>query len=223
MVDASDGNTSHNSVSNTASDLVNMTHASPEALAAYYDKWATSYEKDLLAMGYQAPARAAQIMTTQGLHAKSPILDAGCGTGLTGLELSNQGFSHITGIDISPESLKQAKTKACYQTLKIQNMNRQLDFAANSFAAAQCIGALTYVDNVEGLMREFSRLVITDGIIVFSHRVDLYDGDFSATLQALSDDGTWSLVDHSSPQPYIPDHADFGDEKTIHYDIYRVH
>ncbi|OSQ42236.1 class I SAM-dependent methyltransferase [Thalassospira sp. MCCC 1A01428] len=223
MVDASDGNTSHNSVSDTASDLVNMTHASPDALAAYYDKWATSYEKDLLAMGYRAPAEAAKLIRQHGIATNNPILDAGCGTGLTGLELSNQGYSHITGIDISPESLKQAKTKGCYQTLKIQNMNQQLDFANDSFAAAQCIGALTYVDNIEGLMREFSRLVQAGGIIVFSHRVDLYDGKFANTLQALDDDGTWSLIDHSPPRPYIPDHADFGDEKTIHYDIYRVH
>ena len=222
MVDASNGATSQKDISDTASDLASMTDASPEELAAYYDKWATSYEKDLLDMGYEAPTRAATFMAQQNIPKDSPILDAGCGTGLTGLELAKQGYRHITGIDISPESLKQAKAKDCYTLLKIQNMNQQLDFDDNSFAAAQCIGALTYVRHIEGLMRELVRLVKPGGIITFTHRTDLYDTAFADLMQKLTSETLWEQVHHSPPSPYIPRHSDFGDSKLIYYDVYRV-
>ena len=222
MVDASNGATSQTDISDTASNLASMSNASPEELAAYYDQWATSYEKDLLEMGYEAPAKAAAFMTRHDISKDSPILDAGCGTGLTGLELAKQGYKRLTGVDISPESLKLAKAKDCYEKVKIQNMNQQLDFDDNSFAAAQCIGALTYVKHVEGLMRELVRLVKPGGILTFTHRTDLYDAAFADMVKTLTAEKLWEQVHHSPPSPYIPRHSDFGDTKLIHYDIYQV-
>ena len=109
MTGASDGNSSSAGYSDSASDLTRMTDAGPDALAAYYDNWAGSYDADLPRMGYEAPKRAASIMVEQGVPFDAPILDAGCGTGLTGLELSKAGYRDITGIDLSLESLQAAE------------------------------------------------------------------------------------------------------------------
>jgi predicted TPR repeat methyltransferase len=223
MANTNSGNAADGAVRGTVADLGNMTHASTAELQAYYDKWATSYEKDLLGMGYDAPVHAADIMVDHDIAPHGAILDAGCGTGLTGLELARKGYGHVTGVDISPESLKLAEDKDAYEHLQIQDMNKKLAFETDRFHAAQCIGALTYVDNMDGLMREFCRVVQPGGIVAFTHRIDLYDDAFERVLNGIAKDGLWSVITHSDPQPYIPDHNDFGDEKLIHYDIYRVH
>jgi len=199
-----------------------MTDATLEQLENYYDHWSSSYEEDLLGMGYDAPQRAAEALHKQGLDIRQPVLDAGCGTGLTGLHLSKLGFSDITGIDYSGASLDKARQKGCYSDLQRMDMNDPLAFPDNHFAAAQCIGTLTYVKNMTGLMREFQRVVRPGGIVSLTHRLDLYDETFKSVLKGLVDDGLWTHIHHSDPQPYIPGHKDFGDTKTIIYDMFRV-
>ena len=76
MTGASDGNSRGTDISDSASDLTRMTDAGPDALAAYYDKWAESYDADLPKMGYDAPKRAAAIMVEHGVPFEAPVLDA---------------------------------------------------------------------------------------------------------------------------------------------------
>ncbi|WP_430475656.1 class I SAM-dependent DNA methyltransferase [Thalassospira lucentensis] len=222
MVESRDGDASHNDISESASDLTRMTDADPQSLAAYYDKWAGSYDADLPKMGYDAPMRAAAIMQDQGVAPDAPILDAGCGTGLTGLELSKAGYSDITGIDISLESLQAAEAKGVYRHLKKRDMNKPLAFGDNGFGALQCIGTLTYVREVKKLFAEFCRVVKRGGIISFTQRADLYDGAFAKAIQATIRAGLWEQISHSDPMPYLPNHQDFGDQKPIFYDVFRV-
>lgn len=208
--------------SEEAARLGAMTHAGLDELQQYYDRWSSSYENDLLSMGYDAPERAAAALREQGIDPGVPILDAGCGTGLTGKALQAQGFERVTGLDISGESLAKAKAKGCYERLVQCNLNEPLALDDDAFGAAQCIGTLTYVDNIEGLMRELCRVVRPTGVVQFTHRQDLYDDAFSAALARLVGEGVWSLLSHSTPQPYIPQHADFDSAKDIYYDMYRV-
>lgn len=206
----------------TMATLADMMNASPDELARYYDQWSGSYDHDLANIGYIAPAVAAETLGKQVEDRTKPILDAGCGTGLTGLQLHKCGFDCITGLDISTASLEKARQKGCYRELKQQNLNEPLDFADDRFAAAQCVGTLTYVRNVGGLMREFCRVVRPGGVVLFTHRTDLYDARFKSVIDEISAVGLWTPILHSEPSAYLPGHADFGDEKTIVYDMYRV-
>ena len=222
MVDASTGDAHRHDVSNSASDLSSMTGATPEALAAYYDNWAGSYDADLPKMGYDAPVRAAKIMRDHDLALDAPILDAGCGTGLTGQELARAGYRDLTGIDLSLESLQAAEAKGVYRHLKKRDMNKPLAFGDNGFAAVQCIGTLTYVREKRKLMAEFCRVVKRGGIVSFTHRADLYDETFVKVLTATTRAGLWEQISHSDPMPYLPNHKDFGDKTHVFYDVYRV-
>jgi predicted TPR repeat methyltransferase len=70
-----------------------------------YDDWAASYDKTLERWDYRAPAQAAELLRA-AIPAGSVLLDAGCGTGLTGLALRAAGFvGPIDGVDLSPASL----------------------------------------------------------------------------------------------------------------------
>lgn len=207
----------------SATALDGMTGADTGTLERFYDGWAKSYDSDLRAMGYAAPGRAAAIMRDFGIGRSQPVLDAGCGTGLTGVELRRCGFTAITGVDVSAASLEEARAKGCYATLKRQDLNETLAVPDAAFAAAQCIGTLTYVSNVEGLMREFCRVVRSGGIVTFTHRVDLRDDNFVAVLDRLVAEGRWSSVARSAPQTYLPGHEDFSrSEKAIIYDTFRI-
>tara|TARA_R110000782_G_scaffold87620_1_gene169601 strand:+ start:336 stop:1007 length:672 start_codon:yes stop_codon:yes gene_type:complete len=222
MVDASDGDANRHDISDSASELTRMTDADPQRLAAYYDKWAESYDADLPKMGYDAPVHAAAIMVAQDIAFDAPILDAGCGTGLTGQELARAGYTDLTGIDLSLESLQAAEAKGVYRHLKKRDMNKPLAFGDNGFAAVQCIGTLTYVREKRKLMAEFCRVVKRGGIVSFTHRADLYDAAFIKVLTATTRAGLWEQVSHSDPMPYLPNHKDFGDKKHVFYDVYRV-
>ncbi|WP_033069894.1 class I SAM-dependent DNA methyltransferase [Thalassospira australica] len=222
MTGASNGNSSKADISATATDLTSMTNADANTLADYYDKWAQSYDADLPKMGYDAPKRAAEIMREQGVAFDAPILDAGCGTGLTGLELAKAGYTDITGIDLSLESLQTAEDKEVYRHLKKRDMNKTLAFGDNGFAAVQCIGTLTYVRETRQLFSEFCRVVKPGGIVCFTQRTDLYDDAFIKAIQATTRAKKWDLISHSDPMPYLPNHEDFGDRKHIFYDVFRV-
>jgi len=222
VTDTSAISTTTSTSSKDSSALDGMTNANLQQLEKYYDSWSSSYEEDLLGMGYDAPQRAAEALTKHDIDPAHPVLDAGCGTGLTGLHLKKLGFSEITGVDYSTASLDKARQKGCYSDLKRMDMNHPLTFTDNHFAAAQCIGTLTYLSNMDGLMREFQRVVRAGGIVSITHRLDLYDDAFKSVLQGIVDDGLWSHIHHSDPQPYIPGHDDFGDDKAIIYDMFRV-
>jgi len=219
---ASNGKTKSVAYSDNATDLTSMTNADAQTLAAYYDKWAESYDADLPKMGYDAPKRAAAIMVEHGVPFDAPVLDAGCGTGLTGLELSKAGYSDITGIDLSLESLQAAEAKGVYRHLKKRDMNQTLAFGDNGFAAVQCIGTLTYVREIKQLFSEFCRVVKRGGIVCFTQRTDLYDDAFIKAIQATIKAKKWEMISHSDPMPYLPNHEDFADKKHIFYDLYRV-
>lgn len=202
--------------------LTNIQNASPEDLQSYYDNWSDGYDADLAAMGYQAPDVAAHMLREHQLAPTAPILDAGCGTGLTGQALKKEGFENLTGLDLSKVSLERAEAKRCYRELRQCDINQPLPLASRQFAAAQCIGTLTYVRDVSTFMRELCRVVRPGGLILFTQRKDLYGDAFEAALDTVTAQGLWSLVHHSEPQPYLPNYEAFDSAQDIYYDLYRT-
>lgn len=203
-------------------DFDGILHADAAELESYYDQWSASYDLDMPGMGYEAPARIAETVQAYGIGRDEPILDAGCGTGLSGQALADVGFRRITGTDISGASLALAQSKGCYEALTRQNLNQPLAFADNRFAASQCVAALAYIDPVEDLLRELCRVTRAGGSVSFTRRDDLYTTVFDDTLARLTDDGLWTPVSHSDPHAYIPGHPQFAEERSIYYSLYAV-
>ncbi len=80
-----------------------------------YADWADTYTSDVTKWGYATPARIALALRQSGANVEKPVLDFGCGTGLSGLALKSVGFDVIDGTDISPEMLKQAESCGAYR------------------------------------------------------------------------------------------------------------
>ncbi|MBT8474194.1 MAG: methyltransferase domain-containing protein [Rhodobacteraceae bacterium] len=103
-----------------------MAETTPEGLWAprsvddtlkVYADWADRYEDDVREMGYVTPARIAMALRQSGANTAKPVLDFGCGTGLSGLALKAVGFAAVDGTDVSPEMLARAEEKGVYQHL----------------------------------------------------------------------------------------------------------
>lgn len=194
-----------------------------DAVAQVYDDFAADYEQTTNEWGYEAPTVAAQLLQTYRVAADEPLLDAGCGTGLTGVTWKQAGYTSITGIDISADSLtKAAKTDAYTATLS-HNLNDPLPFDNDTFAAVLCIGVLTYVPNLSQVLAEFARVCRNNGLVVFTQRDDLYRDRNCATLFAkLESAGMWKRLYQSEPRPYLPHHPDYGDKIHTYYFVYRI-
>jgi len=86
-----------------------------------YTEWADSYDSDLAMRGYFTPVRIAKALGSYKDNISGPILDFGCGTGISGLALAEEGFAQIHGTDITPEMLKKAEAKSIYEKLWLSN------------------------------------------------------------------------------------------------------
>ncbi len=127
-----------------------------EANRAYYDDWADHYDQDLTELSYPAPIQAASMLAKLVDWRDQPVLDAGCGTGLSGQALAQQGFKIMDGIDYSRGMLDQAAGKKLYRHLEQADLSQPLTLAHAPYAAIVTVGTLTYdflgVELVEHLL-----------------------------------------------------------------------
>ncbi|WP_027258800.1 MULTISPECIES: class I SAM-dependent DNA methyltransferase [Leisingera] len=89
----------------------------PEATLEHYNQWAASYDAEIAENGYATPGRIAEALAKFQPDMSVPVLDFGCGTGLSGLALRMQGFENIDGMEPSDEMITQARSKGAYRTL----------------------------------------------------------------------------------------------------------
>lgn len=190
-----------------------------EEVRRSYDDWAAGYDDDLAGWDYRAPAEAAA-MLRETVPLSAEILDAGCGTGLSGRALREAGFTGpIDGIDLSPASLDVARGRQIYRELSPADLQRlPLDLPGDRYDALLCIGVLTYVPDSAGVLGEFARLVRPGGAIVITQREDIFaERDFGGCIDALRDAGVFTDVTLTDPRPYLPGNPDFGTETQVIY------
>ncbi|KAG9195165.1 hypothetical protein G6011_00285 [Alternaria panax] len=140
-----------------------------------YDEWAKTYDSDMTLHDFTAPRLVAQAVARglklNHISPESPlnglrIADAGCGTGLVGIELSKLGATNILGLDISEGMLAVAKNTAVYDDLKTTDLTKRLEFADGRFDAVTCCGTFTHGHLGPEPLEEFVRIVKDGGVVV---------------------------------------------------------
>ena len=65
-----------------------------DELLKYYQRWTkeNKYDQDMVDLDYVAPKEAVLLLKKYKLNNKCKILDAGCGTGLVGVELKKNAI-----------------------------------------------------------------------------------------------------------------------------------
>lgn len=198
-------------------DLADISRKSAD-VAQYYDDWVEDYETQITGWGYSAPETATGRLAER-LPAPATILDVGCGTGLTGAALRTAGYEPVDGVDVSDKSLEIAAATGHYRSTAhadFQALPTAID--TDAYDGILCVGVLTYLPDVEAVLREFARIVRSDGWMVMTEREDLFaDLGVQATLDALVAEGVLAAAHVSEPRPYLPTHQQFGEKLGIFY------
>ena len=135
---------------------------------ALYDDWSDSYETEVAKNGYATPGRCGEALAKYVKDQTQPVLDFGCGTGLSGLALKLAGFAEIDGYDLSEEMLAQAKAKRLYRELRLIEAEEPLPFSPGAYSAIAAIGVIgagaAPISVLDTLLNALGR----GGLLVFS-------------------------------------------------------
>lgn len=153
-----------------------------------YDEWAATFDEDITGetQGYVAPGRVADaVVRVAGTG--GAILDAGCGTGLAGVELAARGASTIDGVDLSPGMLERARATGAYRNLDTADLTVPLAVADGAYDVLVCVGTLTHGHVGPSALAEFVRVVRSGGHVVATVLDDIWEADgFRAEVDRLA-------------------------------------
>lgn len=168
-----------------------------------YDEWAATFDEDITGetQGYVAPGNAADaVVRVAGTGAT--ILDAGCGTGLAGVELARRGATTIDGVDLSPGMLERARATGAYRNLDTADLTRPLAAADGAYDVVVCVGTLTHGHVGPSALAEFVRVVRSGGHVVATVLDDIWEADgFRAEVDRLAAGELVEMVS-AERQPY---------------------
>ena len=97
------------------------------------------------------------------------VLDAGCGVGY-GIEiLSRAGAAEMTGVDLDPEAVSEAKARfSRFATALIEGDLRELPLPDHSFDVVVSFETIEHMQEPEKALAELRRVLRPDGILVIS-------------------------------------------------------
>jgi predicted TPR repeat methyltransferase len=194
----------------------------PSEVEAEFDAEAAEYERQLTDWDYRVPEDSTKLLT-QYVPRSAKVLEAGCGTGLVGAAHYVLGYQNLYGCDLSSAMLGLAKSKGIYKQLLHADLCQRLPYEDDDFDATTCLATLSFIEDAELTLREFCRVTRPEGVIIFSHRRDLFESrNCLALCQQLEKAGLWKRELHSDWNTYIPGHPAYTDKVRVGYFVYRV-
>ena len=155
---------------NMIATIYDTLHAADlDELEGIYKNWASDYESDVINLaGYVGHLITSDLLLNYLRNTESIVLDAGCGTGLVGEILYKNNFRNMDGVDFSQEMLNIAHQKNIYQSLKLVDLTKKLDYENDSFDAIICAGTFTCGHVGPEALREMVRITKQGGYICFT-------------------------------------------------------
>jgi predicted TPR repeat methyltransferase len=182
-----------------ALDLV-YSARTPDELHDAYSAWANEYDRETAALGYGLPFLIGAWVARYVPRGKGPILDAGCGTGLSGPYLKALGYDHIEGLDMSAEMLGIAKARNVYEALKEAGLGGRLPWADRHFSAFLSTGVFTEGHAPASSLEELARVTRKGGHAIFTVRDTVLEaGGFRDIFTRLEKTGRWRPIEESPP------------------------
>jgi predicted TPR repeat methyltransferase len=170
----------------------------PKELSAAYAEWAASYDRETAELGYLLPFLIAAWVARHVPGCEGPLLDAGCGTGLTGPQLEALGYRDLAGLDLSDEMLKIAAGRGSYGELKQATLGERLPWPDGHFRAFFSTGVFTMGHAPASGLHDLVRITKKGGHAIFTVRDQVFEsGDFQAVFDELEAAGRWRRVEES--------------------------
>ena len=167
----------------------------PEELLKYYQDWTDNnkYNKDMVDWNYTAPQETVSVLRKYALKKNSRILDAGCGTGLVGIELKKYGYSNIEGVDFS-QSMLDLVPQNIYQKIEKIDLNKPLKFKHNIYDVVMCVGTFTYGHVKPHALDEIIRITKNKGLVCFTINEGIYEEyGFDKKIKELTNNKLWNV------------------------------
>ena len=166
-----------------------------DEIMKYYDEWGYKYDKDMEDWNYTGPKETSKIFNKYSSDKDIKIYDAGCGTGLVGVELKKYGFSNFFGADLS-QKLLDLVPKRLYTTLDKVDLNKPVNEKDSSFDAVMCVGTFTFGHVKPHALDEFIRIIKNKGLICFTINEGIYvEYGFDKKIKQLNDDNLWKEIE----------------------------
>jgi predicted TPR repeat methyltransferase len=160
-----------------------------------YAQWSKSYDQEVADNGYATPSRVAKALASHVEDLRTPVLDYGCGTGLSGMALRKVGFSNLHGIDVSKEMVTIAKEKKAYQTLRVFDPDAEPPLKTGEFEIITAIGVIGIGAAPLTIFDTIISLLVPGGLFAFSlNDHTLADPAFEAKVSDSVDTGEAKLI-----------------------------
>lgn len=173
---------------------------SAEELAAAYAEWSSDYDRETAALGYCLPFIIAGWVARHVPAGSGPLLDAGCGTGLSGPYLRALGYPAVEGLDFADEMLALARQRNAYRMLEQAELVKRLPWPDAYFAAFFSTGVFTEGHAPASGLDELVRITRPGGHAIFTVRDSLLEADgFRDVFERLENTGRWRRLEQSQP------------------------
>ena len=135
-----------------------------------FDQFSSDYDARMRgALAYRAPEILAELMAmvSAGKPKKVATLDLGCGTGLAGPAFRPHA-TKLTGIDLSPQMIAQARTGGLYDALIVGDIEDWLATATQRFGRIVAADVLVYLGDLERVFAGAKRVLKAGGLFLFT-------------------------------------------------------
>ncbi|MEO0357288.1 MAG: methyltransferase domain-containing protein [Pseudomonadota bacterium] len=161
---------------------------------ALYANWAETYDKEVLEAGYAMPHRVAAAVA-QFAPQDAIVLDFGCGTGLSGMALQNQGLVHVDGMDISPEMLDIAHSRQIYREIWQAQPGEMTNVETGLYQVIVAMGVISLGAAPPETLSLCLSSLEADGLLALSFNdPTLEDGSYDAALNATIEAGVVEVL-----------------------------
>lgn len=140
----------------------------PAYVRALFDGYAPRFERHLVeGLRYIGPALVAEVLPAAPARFEA-ALDLGCGTGLAGAALAPR-IRRLTGVDLSPAMLAQARAKGCYDRLVAAELGAFLnDEPAESVDLCLAADVFIYCADLAPILAGIARVLRPGGWAAFT-------------------------------------------------------
>ena len=132
------------------------------------------YGEDLGQLGWRTLEEQDEITALIGEQPASHLLDIACGCGGPSLAIVSSTDCRLTGVDIEPEGITEAKHRALIMGLGdgvefvIADCSQRLPFDDNAFDVAVCIDAVLHLKDRFASLADWFRLLKPGGRLLFT-------------------------------------------------------
>ena len=163
----------------------------------YYDEWGDKdkYNKDMVDWNYTGPKETAETFNKYEKNKDTLIFDAGCGTGLVGIELKKYSFKNFHGADLS-QTLLDTVPKNLYLKLVKVDLNKPIEVDNNFYGGVMCVGTFTFGHVKPNALDEFIRITKPGGLICFTINEGIHEEyGFDKKIISLNQNNKWEEIE----------------------------